>query len=41
MRARIRRRLTRLPVLRHLYQCAACGAYTSRALAPGETCGEC
>ncbi|MFF4181446.1 hypothetical protein [Streptomyces sp. NPDC001750] len=30
-----------ISVLRHLWQCPACGAYTSRPLNPGETCGEC
>ncbi len=37
----IRRLLSRALVLRHLWQCPACGAYTSRPLAPGETCGQC
>ncbi len=37
----LRRILARIPVLRHLYQCPACGAYTSSPLAPGETCGDC
>ncbi|MCT2544306.1 hypothetical protein [Streptomyces atratus] len=30
-----------LSTLRHLWQCPACGAYTTRALKPGETCGQC
>jgi len=37
----VRRVLARIPVLRHLWQCPGCGAWTSRPLAPGESCGEC
>ncbi|MFJ6444913.1 hypothetical protein [Streptomyces sp. NPDC091649] len=33
-RTRIRRRLVRLPVLRHLYQCAKCQAWTESPVCP-------